>query len=292
MPSKDNHISSSDLKRRHQPKSGGAGKKKGCLTRHQRRTENHHCSHQWQAYEKAQKDLSIYNYPAYASLCNRAFFKTDARKTDKGIFPYDYADFELKGDFWKSGPTHEGKEWDFGKTSTVGKSKKENFKHFIAPYWHNAHHIVPNGALKKSIDKTGSTDGRLPGLIRYGLLLGEYNLNDKVNMIILPQGSAVAAALKLPRHLKGDKVGPGEQEELYSHVDYSNVIETRLDSVMNLYRDNLADCYNKSHPEPPKALAKSKIEDISKEVYDAIIAIPNSLAGKALSNVTHLFAGK
>jgi HNH/ENDO VII superfamily nuclease len=271
------HVTKAELKALHQPKGGA--KEKGCLTRHQRREDGHKCSHQWQAKKKAEANSGMYNYPAYQSICGDGEFKTQTRETDKGIFPRDYG-VKKKGGYFKNQPTKKGKEWNLG----VGG----NFDHFIKPYWHNAHHIVPNGSLKASINKTGKTDSRLPGLIKQGLLRGEYNLNDKVNMVILPQERIVAEALGLPRHLKGDEVGPDEDEELYSHEDYSDRVELKLDEVMMDYEEVFSDFLLEDHPEPPDKLSKAKINKLSRDIFKSIKNLAKKYAGKALSDLPHL----
>ena len=269
-----NHISDQDLEKLHQPKGGA--KEKGCLTRHQSREEGHKCSHQWQARVKAEGDPTIYNYPAYKSMCGTGKFVTAARKTSKGVFPKDYTKL-INGFYMKDRPTHEGREWDLG--------KDDNFNHFIKPYWHNAHHIVPNGALKNAITNTGQADFRLPNLIRYCLFKASYNLNDKINMIILPQGKNVAAALHLPRHLKGDEVGPDEEGEFYSHKDYSKNIELKLEKVMDDYVDTLDSAPDEQHPEPPTKLSKKKLEDLSEDIYETLKLLGQVCEGRALSQL-------
>ena len=272
------HVTDVEIKKLHQPPGGAA--EKGCLTRHERREEGNLCSHQWQAKLKALDHPRMYNYPKYKSICGRGRFKTAARRGKSGkAFPRDYA-FEWKGGFWKTKPTHEGKEWNVNKPG--------NFDDYRKPYWHNAHHIVPNGALKSAINKTGKTDPLLPNLIKQGLLRGTYNLNDKVNMVILPQGFNVAKALGLPRHLKGDEVPDGEEKELRSHKDYSNRVELKLDSIMMDYEEFFADYVLEDHPPPPDKLSKSKIDNLSKNIFNEIRTLRRTHAGKALSELPKL----
>ena len=271
---KDNHFTDEELEELHQPKEGAEGK--GCLIRHQPRTEDHQCSHQWQARVKAESDPTVYNYPAYEDLCGTDKFETAARKTGPDtVFPKDYAKL-IGGNYMKDSPTHEGREWDLG--------KGENFDHFLEPYWHNAHHIIPNGALKNEINQTSNNDSRLPNMIRYCLLKASYNLNDKKNMIILPQGRVVAKALKLPRHLKGDEVGPDEKGEFFSHADYSRNIQSKLKKIMNQYKKALISSLE-DHPKPPSKLSKAKLEALSQKIYDSMKDINPADAGKALSDI-------
>lgn len=273
---KDNHFTDEELEELHQPKNGAEGR--GCLIRHQPRTEDHQCSHQWQARVKAESDDTVYNYPAYKKLCGSGKFKTAARTArSDNPFPRDYADL-INGYYMKDKPTHKGKEWDLG--------KGQNFNHWLKPYWHNAHHIIPNTGLKRAINDSADEyeDARLPNIIRYCLLKGSYNLNDQVNMIILPQGRVVAETLGLPRHLKGDEVGPDEKKEFFSHLDYSQNMKNKIDKVIVEYVESLESALE-NHPEPPTALSKSKLERISKITYDSIKNIKPEDAGKALSDL-------
>lgn len=277
------HISAQKLRALHQPKDGDF--EKGCLTRHEKRTENHQCSHQWQAKQKAIDTSSMYDYPKYRYFCGSGTFETATRESKKNkgtYFPRDYGVQAADGTFHKKKPKKG--EWD------VGHGK--NFDHFLEPYWHNAHHLVPNGALKNSINKQSSADERLPGLIRQGLLRGEYNLNGPVNMVILPQEYLVARALGLPRHLKGDKVGPGEDAEVYSHTDYSKRVELRLNGVMRDYKNMFKSYLADKHPATPAKLSKEKVEKLSKDIFAKIETLAKKYAGKALSNLPHIVPKK
>jgi len=271
---KDNHFTDEELKALHQPREGAEGK--GCLIRHQPRTVDHQCSHQWQARVKAESDPDLYNYPAYKKLCGPGKFKTAARKArSKKPFPRDYAEL-INGCYMKDKPTRKGKEWNL--------CTGENFKHWLKPYWHNAHHIIPNTGLKKSINEASKLDVRLPNMIRYCLLKASYNLNDKDNMIILPQGRVVAEALGLPRHLKGDEVGPNEKKEFFSHIDYSKNMQDKVEMVIQEYIETLESALE-DHPEPPGALSKAKLVKISTDTYQSIKNISPQDAGKALSQL-------
>ena len=181
----ENHVSDEDLAKLHK------NPPPACLTRHQSRDNGNTCSHQWQAKVQAEAHPSVYNYPAYYTLCDRTpggIFLTALRSN----YPPGYGQQWL-GRFWKEKPTHTGREWDLG--------KGQNFDHFAKPYWHNAHHIVPNRALASAITDAASDakDSRLINLIKAGLMKAKYNLNDKINMVILPMERIVAAALALPR---------------------------------------------------------------------------------------------
>jgi A nuclease family of the HNH/ENDO VII superfamily with conserved AHH len=70
---------------------------------------------------------------------------------------------------------------------------------------HEAHHMVPNSELRGPIEDVGKDtplEADLIRLIRGGLLNEGYNLNDKLNMIILPMCLPASKALGLPTHRK------------------------------------------------------------------------------------------
>ena len=199
------------------------------------------------------EDQVVYNYPAYKQLCARGSYWTGAFRTRAGnIFPPGHRVLE---------PRPKEGEWN------VGVNK--NFSHYLKPYWHNAHHLVPNGTLKRSIDAAGAENARIRDLIRIGLLMGEYNLNDKKNMMILPMGAEVADAMKLPRHLHGDA-----GVTRFSHPDYDAKVLTMLKPVTDQYAA-LVSKKAEDHKEPPTKLAKDQIVSISNTIHSDIKALRN-----------------
>ncbi len=247
-----------------------------CLTRHEKRQENNSCSHIWQAYVKATEEEAgpvgvMYNWPKYQSLQGKSY-KTGARKAKKGIFPRGLA-------IDKTGP--EPHDWDVG--------KGQNFKDWRIPYWHNAHHIIPNGVLAECISGAAGEDSRLSLLLRSGLLGAKYNLNHKINMVILPMAEDVARALGLPRHLIGpQKRGAGE---VRSHVNYSRQVKDKLEGVMDDYL-KILEKKEEGHPAPPNDLSKQKLEDCSAQVYQAIKDFGAAQPGQPLSAMpSALFQG-
>lgn len=265
--SSSGHITPKDLEDLHQPKEGAGGK--GCLTRHQSRQEDHKCSHQWQAYLKAEEHPTMYNYPSYAKLCGEGRFVTGARISKKRNFwPPSYAmehTFDEQGNWIPYKKRPKPKQWDIG--------VENNFKHYLKPYWHNAHHIIPNSTLSKAIDAAlkDEEDPSLGDMIRGGLLKGEYNLNDKVNMIILPMDKAVGDAMNLPRHIMGHEAGPNEKAQYWDHPDYSRLVQLGLRPVMVGYKQAIKDAIkDKHHEKIPTKLAKEQLEEASDAVFQVI----------------------
>jgi hypothetical protein len=165
---------------------------KGCLNRHQKYTESNPCSHQWQGYQRALDDPGLYNWPAYESLSVKV-------RGDKRF---------VMETFWflarLSRPPEEG-EWDLDHEFRNKKRKlMKNFRtNASTPYWHEAHHLVPNSELRMAIRNVGkghTLEGPLILMVRGGLMGEGYNLNDKGNIILLPMDRKVSLALGLPRH--------------------------------------------------------------------------------------------
>jgi hypothetical protein len=257
--SDDNHRTSIPAEELHQARGGGGGK--GCLTRHHSRDNGHHCSHQWMALLRAQaEDRGLYNYPAYESLTTPGgeFTSGSYISRRKNLFPPGYAQKQ---------PHPIPYAWDVGGTCvTPGAPPGINFEHYLRPYWHNAHHLIPNRTLSTAIEEAAAGDPRVTELIRTGLLMGEYNLNDKVNMMILPMGAAVADALGLPRHINGDQ---GGKTEFYNHPDYNARVKSMLAPVMARYKALVKErepCKEK----PPEKLAKDSLISISDRIHSAI----------------------
>ncbi|HVK54196.1 MAG TPA: AHH domain-containing protein [Burkholderiales bacterium] len=166
-----------------------------------------------------------------------------------------------------------------------------NFNHFQRPYWHNAHHIIPNGALKTSIAKAAKKTAGMGNLIKQGLLKAEYNLNDKINMIILPMEMRHGVVLGLPRHLKGDEVGPDEEGEFFSHEAYSDEAEESLSPIIDEFKSKAAEAIDAvagTHDKPDVTLSKAKLEALSERLYNAIKSAGKKSPGEAISNLTDL----
>lgn len=221
-----------------------------CLNRHEAgrapgptgKLKHHSCNYRWQAFEKARSDSGAYNWPKYKS----AF-------PDQKTLTMDVRSRSGK----RAVPVPGEKDWDVTATG-------DNFQTTCnRPYWHEAHHVVPNSKLRESIAKVG--DGQplqieYVKLIRSGLLRAKYNLNHKRNMIILPMDRRIALALALPRHRVSS--------DAFSHSAYSRRIGDRLDKIMQPVQKAV-----KAHQKaPPYTDVKSQIEALSEEMYEKIKA--------------------
>lgn len=235
-------------------KIGEDAHKPPCLNRHISAFEDGDtCSHRWQAYEKAKGDSKVYNWRKYAELLNKKV------KTSAILFP--------NGKLWppwyrQTLNLKEEKAWDIDD----GPNKSKNFREKCnVPYWHNAHHLVPNAELKGAIATAGSgmkDRGKTTWAIRAGLLEASYNLNDKKNMFLLPMDRKVGGALGLPVHL--------QTAVARSHGRYSTNVKIELDKLFASLKSQLKK-HKKADPADYASL-KSQIEDLSEHLYSMVKA--------------------
>ncbi|HEU4618865.1 MAG TPA: AHH domain-containing protein [Gammaproteobacteria bacterium] len=214
----------------------------GCLNRHVGDppcdSVDNPCSHRWQAYEKMKATKSLYNWPKYKSLTDAGVRRRTARlRAGSGdMFPKyyrTYLDPPAKGDWNVKG--------------------KNFFVKCYDPYWHEAHHVVPNSTLRGAIADLGDC----AIAVRRGLAKEKYNLNDKKNMIMLPMDKPVSMALELPRHRKTATVR--------SHKGYSNMVSRRLKAILQPLADRI-----EAHEARKYDSVKSDIEALSEELFNAI----------------------
>ncbi|MBZ4415086.1 AHH domain-containing protein [Myxococcus sp. RHSTA-1-4] len=223
---------------------------KGCLNRHQGYKESAPCSHQWQGYQKALSDPDVYNWPAYESLSvkvrKRSFFMETFWFISRTTRPPEKGEWDLSYEF--------------------KNRKKKTMKNFrtnaSTPYWHEAHHIVPNSVLRGAILSVGRghrLEGPIILMVRGGLMGEGYNLNGTLNMIILPMDKRVSLALGLPRHRKTRRTR--------SHKGYSKHVRKRLDDIFHPLKDKVDECKGRL---PRYRKCRRQIEEVSEDLYSEI----------------------
>ncbi|HYO55245.1 AHH domain-containing protein [Archangium sp.] len=232
-----------------------------CLWRGIHEHKAHSCSYRYQAIGKANEDKLVYNWPAYKDA-EGGKVKTNyqAATAEKKAYPHWYRP-ELEA------PTAQRKDWDI---------KGKNFKTSGKPYWNQAHHLIPVGALHKALWNLAMdlAESRLdagmetlvsaaPVVLYIGesLLRAEYNINHKNNMLLLPMDNAVSDILRLPKH-----GGPNSSH----HVRYNKLIEDELDKIMDVFRNNFSTLPNKEHlTDDDRKTQKRRLELLSERLLQA-----------------------
>ncbi len=218
----------------HHMAGGSSGGK--CLNRHLAdkpyQGNNKSCSHRWQAHLQMKSDSGLYNWPKYQKLSRkRKAIPTTCQWGPRNIKIPKKGDWDVTGDnFWR-----------------------ECYK----PYWHEAHHIVPNSTLRTAIYDAVDQDADLELVLRKGLVDESYNLNEKKNMIMLPNDAEIADAIGLPRHRL--------TATTFHHGAYSSKVKTELMSILRGVVKKMV-----KHKKVNYNSVKTKIENLSGTLYTAI----------------------
>jgi len=144
------------------------------------------------------------------------------------------------------------------------------------PFWHEAHHMVPNGALHAAVEAVGSDlpqHAEITLKIRDGLLEAIYNVNHKINMIILPIEKRIAEAILLPMHV--DRLGGSNVR----HTSYSDYVQQKLDKVFEKVASKVDPA---KHEVPNLEDSKTKLEDLSNTLRKEIKATGRAGPGTSL----------
>jgi len=250
----------------------GVDKKKhkpGCVTRHiGTYTEGNTCSHRWQAAKRARAEKRI-NYTDANRVSENRWVATE-----KGI---------AKAKSYLS----------LGKIKSLGPAQdghlRMNFEPFATFWWpwkNNAHHIIPRSTLANVLDlasqQAAPEEATMLDRAVDGLLDEKYNLNDEVNMIVLPIEESQAEAMSLPRHLEGSGAGTRD------HPDYSKMVLDYLKAtVLGKYASLAEQIKNKKHGDGGSSVAVAEsLNDVSDITYSAIINTAAAERSMGVDNVT------
>ncbi|RYZ39806.1 MAG: hypothetical protein EOO71_18580 [Myxococcaceae bacterium] len=234
-----------------------------CIWRGLHKHKIHSCSYRYQAVQRAGEDDAVYNWPAYKDASARGEkIKTRLKTNDAGepagnVWYLKYYKLELDAP--------KESEWDL---------KGKNFRGPLKPYWNNAHHLLPVGMFKESLIKVSSemaktrrdenkqlltVDGDICKILEMSLLEKSYNINHKLNMLILPMDDSVSDILRLPKHGGADS---------NFHGQYDALAKSHLDKVMDFYRTYLNDLPDKEHlTDKQKQAQKKRLELLSQRLY-------------------------
>lgn len=217
------------------------GDKYGCIWRHSSsKWENTACDHKLNAFEasKSRDDMYAKDHRMNArilgfldmyhnftgkgasEILSRAY---DKDKDDKWLKKY-FKRYKTSISWLKKDPN----AWHINHTvKGVSFKGKSNSNTFVPrpqggpgawfPYFHNAHHIIPQGAFKEYvIFPSGKVT---PSQRRDIVLASKWNINNPDNMVILPQELQIATIAQLPAHCPyGSR----------SHPEYSKSLKSEL----------------------------------------------------------------
>jgi hypothetical protein len=275
----DGHFGPDALDKLHEKHRKDGTEGGACLTGHQGSFSKHTgkvtCNYRYQAWEQAQSHKGINaKLHSYASKTLRGPVKTSAWKKVKP----DYASRIPKpkpGDWDVTGPLSGPIKRTTFSGTTVVVPVGMNFTQETWPYWNNAHHLIPKGTLKSKIIDEGAP---ITDLVQKALMTAQYNINHKVNMMLMPQDKRVADILDLPRHLQlRDKDAGGIAAMCGNHPVYNLLaceVRLGLDSILRGYRkivDQAIDDVKGTHKIPKPQLDKKKLERLSRKLLKMIL---------------------
>jgi hypothetical protein len=275
MADKEKHLSEKDLEKNHTRVGGRKGG--SCLRGHEsKRIEGNSCSYRWQAHERAKDEKDLYeSYKDFDfDQYKKGMIPTLAFPPEKPAWPASYCvalDIPSPGDWDVAGPEKDVKRARFGKSSKGTIEAGTNFYGQIAPYWNNAHHIIPKGTLNAMIDEQTKDNSAIGIFIKNQLLIAKYNINEDINMMLLPEDYEVAKILGLPRHRTHAQVDDdAEKGEEFNHARYNTYVEGKLQPIIDGYKAKFKK-RGKPHPEANPELTKAELEALSDALRKEII---------------------
>jgi len=250
-----------------------------CLTGHQGSFSKHGgkvtCNYRYQAWEQAQAHggikSALHSYPT-ATISSP--IKTSGWRSMKPEYCGSLAK-PRPGDWDITGPTAGPIQRRTFFLTKVVVPVGMNFTQDLWPYWNNAHHLIPKGTLKARIN---AQSAKVSTLIQKALLTAQYNINHKINMLLMPQDKRVADILGLPRHIQlRDNDAPGLAPVCGNHPiwnDMACTIKGGLNDIIANYKqicDDAIDQVKGTHKVPKPTLDKKKLEDLSTTLLNMIL---------------------
>jgi len=250
------------------------------------------CNYRYQAYERAKQGdvkskLHNYTRKEINATVPTSAYKTEAKKKAPAYYCANIA-----------APRKGQNDWHIGgpKTPIVRKNfagrkvtipAGMNFSQDTWPYWNNAHHLIPKGTLKA---RTLEEPSRVANLIQQCLLEAKYNINFKVNLLLLPQDKAVAAILALPRHIQlKENDEPDLAAMCTDHPVYNKMVKEMDSGLNDIVKEYAKTCdkaikkADKNHDEPKATLSKSKLESLSRKLMKMILNWGSSAAARKVA---------
>jgi hypothetical protein len=309
----DGHFGSASLDELHDKNvqetttEGGA-----CLTGHlydfAEKKNQKTCNYRYQAYEQAKAETRIRNrLHSYERKLPQVhhedgqlllFITTSVFKSKKrGLWPAClsvYMPLPRVPDWHLGGPaTAILRERIDKKTTDNVIQPGMNFTNMRWPYWNNAHHLISKGRFKATIIGHGAV---MSELIQTALLKAKYNINHKLNMLLIPMDKEVAAILGFLRHLQLGHDDAPVRKEKRAHRIYDKMVigmeKSGLNRIIGNYASILTDVEaqrekDKDHDVPDAELDKKKLERLSAILLDWILDEGAVSQGDSLDATAH-----
>lgn len=224
------------------------------------------CSHRWHAFEKALENAHLYRLTSKqikqlgSDTWMQHFRGFDTHVTSLAQRGETVARSLLnKSMYLREVPKPKKGDWDVARS-------KENFKDYCnVPYYHEAHHLVPDATLRGTLlaifGEEGGGSNELAIQVLTEVLNSPYNVHHKDNMMILPMDEHVGDALQLPIHRETTNC---------NHTTYDTYVESLLTARLRGTLEEIMKRHDEEGTPPQYADLAQSIRDISGQLYDAV----------------------
>lgn len=283
MAKVEKHIFEENAKGHHPEKGTEGG---ACLTGHMTRHANFRgkcsCNYRYQALEQAKSHSKIkerlHSYNKKLMGLHIEYVNgipTLGEWKESGIFfPQKYSTkipVPQLGDWDVGGPKREIKRDSLTTKASLNNTNTQtikighNFTQETWPYWNNAHHLIPKGTFASLI-----VDEEHGPFLEKGLLKAKYNINHKINMLLLPQDKEVAKILDMPRHIQF-KVGDDSEivASAFNHPVYNAMVKDDLKKIIKEYAEIVKE---KKCEAADFELDKTKLEQLSADLLNLALS--------------------
>ncbi|MFV8749015.1 hypothetical protein ACNOYE_00530 [Nannocystaceae bacterium ST9] len=217
------------------------------------------CSYRWNAAHRARSDWSVDKPRRQPSAALGSQIKEGGKRIKKRVAKLEKsgalkARFEQESGVW-------GRRW------------ADPTRHFETGYWpwlNDVHHLVPCSVLRNLIDHVAEQAEAETSIVREeierSLFSAMYNINDEINVVILPLLRADAENVQLPRHLDVS------ERDVCDHPCYSAEVETHLRAKFDgIYSSLVKAVEDRKHLLDQKAKdAKDALEGVSRALRKKI----------------------
>jgi hypothetical protein len=284
------HFGSMDLQKVHDDSiqtnttEGGA-----CLTGHEedfeKKKKKNTCNYRYQSYEQALAEQSIRNrLHSYERKIPKEhhedgqlllFITTSVyERKSGGLWPAclsAYLPLPGPGDWHVGGPLRPISRGRIDKKTDVIPIG-QNFTNMRWPYWNNAHHLISKGTFRSTI--LAVKEAGIPQMIQSSLMKAKYNINHKLNMLLIPQDKEVANILGLPRHLQQKEGDATVSPQVTDHPRYTDLVKSKLEKIIEDYASICLKAQKekeKKHDTPDPDLDKKRLESLSKSLLKMVL---------------------
>ena len=262
MATTTKHISFEKRKIPHLPVGSVEGGK--CFAKHESGFKENSCFHRWQAFQKALENKGMYNLDsARLGKVKNESWSSLFRGGEKAV-----RKLKAKGEKAVS-VSPDNKGMYLRKVNKPGQGdwdvdpKKRNFKWDCnVPYYHEAHHVIPDATLRTGLLETFGENPAVAAWVAEKMLDAPYCVHHKDNMLILPMDQFVGEVLNLPIH---------RETKQCNHNLYDKYILSKVKARIEAVQEQIMEEHDKQDENAPKTKnLASSLEALARTTYTEV----------------------